>query len=302
MAGERRSLIVPFPPGGSTDLTARLLAEELSRVIGEQIAVVTEAGDAGIDAMRMLMRESPDRTFMVGNINTNSILPVVQRQRFDFDYARTVAPISRLAEFPSVMITQSSFPGDGLGGFLEHLKETTGRMRYGTDFLGTYVDFDAIMLGKAAGLAVAYRATSGALGILADLETGRTDLAMLNVATATANQGRYKPFAVTGPQRLRNFPDVPTMAEAGFDGIGTSNWQGLFASSKTPKLVLKAMHQAVVTAMTSPTARKALEAIDARAATSGSPVDFAREIDAETRKWEAALPDILGLQQVTSEA
>ncbi len=301
-SGSQTILVVPFPPGGSTDFTARVLAQRLEVVFDHPVVVETRAGDDGLDAIRRLMQGPEDRMFLVGNVNANSVLPVVRQQSIDFDYANAVLPISRLAEFPSVMMTHTAFPADTLGDFLGHLKNTTGRMRYGTDFLGTYVDYDAIMLGRAAGLDVAYLATSGAVGILQELQAGNSDLAMLNVATANANKGKYKPLAVTGPDRLKNFPQVPTMAEAGFPGIGTSNWQGLFASRRASKDVTMGLYDVVVQVMDLPEMRGAFSDIDARAVTSSSPEDFAREIESEMREWKNTLAAILALPRADEAA
>jgi tripartite-type tricarboxylate transporter receptor subunit TctC len=184
-----------------------------------------------------------------------------------------------------------------LADFLDHLKRTAGRLIYGTDYVGTYVDIDAIMLGKAAGLPVACHLTNGAAAILAGLLAGESDLAMLNVATATANIGRYKPLAVTARARLAKFPGVPTMAEAGYPDIGTSNWQGLFAPRATPRGILLRLHRAALRAMDTPAAREAFAQVSATIATSETPEIFAAEIAAEMRRWEAMIPTMAALQQ-----
>lgn len=291
-------LIVPFPPGGSTDFTARILAERLEAACGHSVVVETEVGDNGMQALRSLMQGPADRLFLVGNINANSVMPVVRDREMDFDYLKEVAPISRLAEFPSVIMTQTAFPADTLEDLLRHLKTTSGRIRYCTDFLGTYVDYDALMLGRAAGVNVTCVTASGAIRILHELRAGNCDLAMLNVATATANRGQFKPLAVTGSSRLKNFPDVPTLAEAGFPAIGTSNWQGMFASGEASGRIRKSVFDAVVSVMNEPEVREAFAEIDARAVTSSSPDEFTREIKLEMRVWREALPAILAVPQV----
>lgn len=299
-SGGDRTLIVPFPPGGSTDFTARLLADALQSASGKPVAVETVTGNLGIDALRRLKNADPERTFLVGNVNTNSLMPVVHREQMDFSYDGAVLPVSRLAEFPSVLITRRDFPADSLAAFLSRLKADAGRMSYSTDFLGTYVDVDAIVLGRAVGLDVVYRVTNGALGILADVEAGRIDLALLNVATASANRDKVKPLAVTAPARLRGFPELPTMAEAGFSGVGTSNWQGLFASAKAPKAVVAELHKAALAAMHTPQVTASIESVDARVATSASPDSFATEIRQEMRNWEEMLPAIKALHPLPS--
>jgi tripartite-type tricarboxylate transporter receptor subunit TctC len=223
--------------------------------------------------------------------------PVLHRKEMSFDYAAEILPVTRLAEFPSVVMTQVSVPADNLKDFLAYLQKRSGKLRFGTDFLGTFVDVDAIMLGKAAGLRVSYHATNGANGILDDLIAGRIDIAILNVATASANVGKFKPLAVTGAQRLANFPAVPTLAEAGYQGVGTTNWQGLFAPRRMPPAAVHTLFEAAGKAMNAPSARDAFATVNATVATSASPEKFAAEIGTEMTKWEKVIPEVMALPQ-----
>lgn len=166
----------------------------------------------------------------------------------------------------------------------------------GTDFIGTFVDVDTIMLAKTAGLKVSYHPNpNGANGVLADLVAGKSNIAFLNVATATANAGKFKPLAVTGARRLPNFATVPTMTEAGYAGIGTSNWQGLFASRHAPADIVQLLHQAAVKAMNSPEAKTAFDKVNAAITTSETPAKFATEIKGEMVTWQQLLPEVLAL-------
>ena len=289
------TLALPFPLGGSTGYTASVLARLLTGTFGQRFIVEPRTGNFGIGALQHL-RDHPDGyTLLVGNLTTNSMTPVFHRDKMSFDYLAEIAPVSKLADFPSVVMTQLSTPADTLSAFLAHLKRTTGRLVYGTDFLGTYVDVDAIALGNASSLKVAYHATVGADGIFADLLAGRIDVAFLNVATATHNVGKFKPLAVYGPHRLKNFPDVPTMGEAGYQGIGTGNWQGLFASRRTSPDIIARLHHAVAGAISTQEASESFAAVNAAIATSASPESFATEIRSEMARWERLKPEILAL-------
>ena len=287
------TLVVPFPPGGSTDFTARVLAERLAVVLDRPVEVTTSTGDFGYNAVRTLLAGPDDQVFLVGNINANSVTPVVRRGQVAIDHWRVIQPVTRLAEFPSVICTYAAFPAGTLDAFLATLKRTTGRITYGTDFLGTYVDVDVIRLSKRAGLDRACMTTDGALGILGDLEAGRIDLAMLNVATATANAARLKPLAICGPNRLKNFPDVPTLDDLEFAGIGTSNWQGLLAARSASQECISKLHKATVEAMNDADTKQRFANIDARVALSASPGQFQAEIDAEAAQWEEYVADII---------
>jgi tripartite-type tricarboxylate transporter receptor subunit TctC len=292
------TLTLPFPLGGSTGYTATLLARELEAAFDQTFTVEVRSGNYGVNALDDLAAHPDGYTLLVGNLTSNSMTPVFHRDKLHFDYLREIAPVSKLADFPSVVMTQLSFPADGLAAFLAHLKRTSGCLTYGTDFLGAYVDVDAINLGKASGLKVAYHATDGASGILADLLAGRTDVAFINVATASANIGKFKPLAVYGRHRLRNFPDVPTMTEAGFAGIGTGNWQGLFAARRTRPEIIARLHRTVVKVMNTPSAKEAFTAVNAEIVTSASPDAFEAEIRSEMMIWERMRPQIIALPKI----
>jgi tripartite-type tricarboxylate transporter receptor subunit TctC len=289
------TLALPFPPGGSTGYSATVLARELEKQLGQICHLEPRTGHYGINALAHLADNPDGYTLLVGNLISNSMTPVFHRDQFAFDYLDTIAPVSRLAEFPSVVMTHLSFPAETLAEALAHLKRATGWLTYGTDFLGTYVDVDAMALGRAAGLEVAYQATDGANGILQDLLAGRIDIAFINAATATANLGRFKPLAVYGSRRLGHFPDVPTMTESGYPGIGTGNWQGLFACRGTPPGIIARLHRATVAAMSTASAREAFESVDATITTSASPLEFAQQIETEMTAWRRLKPDVLAL-------
>jgi tripartite-type tricarboxylate transporter receptor subunit TctC len=279
-------LVIPFPPGGSTGYTAKILAGQLQRLLGQPVTLDVKPGNFGINAIAELVGRSDGYTLMVGSIITNSMTPVWHREDFTFDYDQEIMPITRLADFPSVVMVSPS-------AFITDVKRGIGKLVLGADFIGTFGDVDAIGLAKAAGIEVAFHCNpNGANGILEDLLSGKSNFAFLNVATASANVGRFKPLAVTGTTRLTNFPAVPTMAEAGFAGIGTINWQGLFASRRISTEVLATLHRAAVEAMNSLQTRAALDTVNAAANTSASSEMFAAAIKAEMNGWQLLLTQV----------
>jgi tripartite-type tricarboxylate transporter receptor subunit TctC len=289
------TLIIPFPPGGSTGFTAKVLAEELEKIVKQPVRVEPRTGNFGINAIQEIVGKTDGLTLMVGSIITNSMTPVMHRAKMPFDYDKEVVAVTKLAAFPSVLMTQPANPADSDKDALAQLKRGSGQLRFGTDFPGTYVDVDFIMLGKAADLKVSIRSANGAIAILTDLVDGKIDMAMLNVATASANVGKVKPLAVTSTSRLSNFPNVPTMAEAGFPAIGTSNWQGLFAARGTPPDVIHAVHKAAIEAMNSARAKEEIGKVNAAIVTSETPEKLAAEIKAEMATWEKLMPEVMAL-------
>lgn len=291
------TLVIPFPQGGSTGYTAKVLADELQKIWRQPVSLEVKSGNFGIDAIQTIVGKDDGSRLMVGSIITNSMTPVMHPEKISFSYDKEIIPISRLAEFPSVVMVRTDAPADNLKEYLAHLKRTSGKLIYGTDFVGTYVDVDAIQIGKMAGLQVAYHAVNGAAAILNALLEGKINFALLNVATASANIGRYKALALTAPRRLANFPGVPTMNELGFSGIASVNWQGLFAARGVSPEVVQTLHSAVAKAMGTPEAREAFANVNAGIAVSASPAAFADEIKAEMVKWEKTKAEVLALPQ-----
>lgn len=291
------TLIIPFPQGGSTGYTAKVLADELQKIWRQSVSLEVKSGNFGINAIETIVGKSDGSRLMVGSIITNSMTPVMHPEKMSFSYDKEIIPISRLAEFPSVVMVRTDAPADDLKSYLAYLKQTSGKLIYGTDFVGTYVDVDAIQIGKIAGLRVAYHAVNGAAAILNALLEGKINFALLNVATASDNIGKYKALAVTATRRLANFPGVPTMDELGFSGIASVNWQGLFAARGVSPDVVQTLHAAVAKAMATPEAGEAFAKVNAGIAVSVSPAAFADEIKAEMVRWEKAKPEVLALPQ-----
>jgi tripartite-type tricarboxylate transporter receptor subunit TctC len=287
-------LLVPFPKGGSTEFTAQKLAKQLSYILGQPFSVEIRFGNFGIEAMRSLI-DSDAHTLMVGSVNTNSIAPIVFRQRMDFDYAATIKPVSRLAEFPSVLVTRPSVPADTLPEFIEYGKHAWGKIRNGTDWIGSYPDIDGVIFAKAGNFEIVNKAESGgAEGLLTALIADEIDMVFLNawLSGRAAHEGKVKALAVTGPSRVSTFPDIPTMAESGFPGIGTTHWHGLFTSNETPDEIVRLLHRAVVQAFSGDEIKATFANIGARVAPSESPEQFAAEIAVEMKQWERVVAEV----------
>jgi tripartite-type tricarboxylate transporter receptor subunit TctC len=232
---------------------------------------------------------------MVGSVNINSIVPVLFERRLGFDATAAITPVSRLTEFPSLLVVNAAVPVRTLAEFLAYAKRTWGKVRNGTDWIGSYPDIDGLFLARAAKVElVNVPEPGGADGLLAALIGGQIDMVFLNARTSRRGiqAGAIKPLAVAGPVRLTGFPDVPTMAECGFPGIGTPHWQGLFAPGGTPAGIVGLLHRTVVQALGVAEVRAAFEPVDVRVTPSRSPEAFAAEIRAEQARWREVKAEI----------
>jgi tripartite-type tricarboxylate transporter receptor subunit TctC len=194
-----------------------------------------------------------------------------------------------------VAVTRRGVPTETLAEFVGHARRRWGRIRNGTDWIGSYPDIDAVRLGRAAGIEVVNLAhDGGALGLLEALVADEVDLLFLNVRTAAMGiaAGSIRPLAVTGPRRLDRWPDVPTMAESGFPGIGITHWHGLFASAGIATDTRHALHDTAVDALGSPAVRAAFDEAGARVTPSASPEAFAGDLRAEMAQWRGLRAEI----------
>jgi tripartite-type tricarboxylate transporter receptor subunit TctC len=248
-------IIVPYAPGGATDIVARILGEQLRQILGQSFVVDNKPGAFGIIAIEEMLRWRPDGyTLMIGNVSTNAITPVLFPKKFTANYEKEVVPVMRLVDIPAfVVATAKDFEPKTLADIVNYAKKNPGKLRYGTVGAGSYPHFDTELFAKRAGGLdmIAIHNKAGAAGVINDLITGDTQVTFLNVASSAAQikAGTIRPVAVINHSRLPDYPDIQTMAELGYPGVGTIAWQAMFASAGTPDDVLETMHKALLQAL-----------------------------------------------------
>ncbi|MBX9774349.1 MAG: tripartite tricarboxylate transporter substrate binding protein [Xanthobacteraceae bacterium] len=257
-------IVVPYGPGGATDIVTRIVAEQMRQSLGQSFVVENKPGAFGIVAIQEMMNAKPDGyTLMTGNVSTNAITPVLVPERLKINYARDVAPVTNLIDIPAfIVVTTTNFAVKDIPELIAHAKKNPGKTRYGTVGAGSYPHFDMAFFAKRAGdlNMVPIHNKQGAAGIINDMLTGDVQVAFLNVASTAAQikAGKLRPIAVVSPTRLPDYPDVPTMKEVGFPDVGTIAWNGMFAPAATPRPVLETLHRSAVAALTSDAAKAAL--------------------------------------------
>jgi tripartite-type tricarboxylate transporter receptor subunit TctC len=258
-------IIVPYAPGGATDIVARILADQLSKSLGQQFYVESKPGAFGMLAIEEMVKSPADgTTLMIGNVSTNAITPIIYAPKFTFDYMKDVVPITNVVDIPAFLVaTKKNFDVKTVPALVDYAKKNPGQVRYGTVGNGSYPHYDMAYFAKRAGDLdmVAIPNKAGASGVINDMLTGSTQVAFLNVAS-TAPQvkaGSLQPLAVVNHTRLPDFPDLPTMQEIGYPGVGTIAWQALFAPAGVPKDVLQTIFNATVAAMKTPEAAAAFQ-------------------------------------------
>ncbi|MGB7034763.1 MAG: tripartite tricarboxylate transporter substrate binding protein [Xanthobacteraceae bacterium] len=251
-------IIVPYAPGGATDIVARILANQLSKSLGQSFYVENRPGAFGIVADQDLARSPADGyTLMIGNVTTNAITPVIYPNKLQIDYAKEVVPVTELVDIPAFLLaTKKNFDVTSVPALIAFAKKNPGRLRYGTVGPGSYPHYDMAYFAKRAGNLdmVAIPNKAGASGVINDMLNGSTEVAFLNVASSAPQikAGNFVPLALVDHARLPDYPNLPTMQEIGFPGVGTIAWQALFAPGGTPKDVLQTVFDAFVAAMKAP--------------------------------------------------
>jgi tripartite-type tricarboxylate transporter receptor subunit TctC len=286
-------VIVPYAPGGATDIVARIVGDEFQKVTGQPFIVLNKPGAFGMLAIDEMVKAAPDGyTLMIGNVSTNSITPIIYAKKMNLDYAKSVVAVSNLVDVPAFLLvtTADNFPVKSASELIAYAKKNPGKVRYGTVGIGSYPHYDMAYFAKRAGELdlIALPNKNGASGVIQDMLRGDVQAAFLNVAS-TAGQvqaGKFRALAVVNRARLKEYPDIPTMKEIGYADVGTVAWNGLFAPAATPKPVLEALFAAVSKALKSPEAIEKLQKQNFNVVPNKSLADAKVWLDGEMKHWQ----------------
>lgn len=286
-------LVIPYAAGGATDIVARILGPKLYERMGQPIVIDNRPGAAGNLAVELVAQAQADGyTLFVGNISTNSINPILFKSKAGIDAGRDLAGITLLASIPNIIIAGPKLPAANLKEAIAYAKERPGQLNYSAP-LGSYSHLDMLAFQKAAGIRLVHVPSKGAGETLPLLMRGETHLTESNVASnlGPIRAGQIKALATTATKRLAELPEVPTMAEAGFPGIGSLNWNGLFAPSKTPKAIVEKLHKVVVAVMSEPEMQDFMAKRAIPVAVSSSPAEFEAYVRSERERWTKIVAD-----------
>ena len=286
-------VLIPFAPGGATDIVARILEPKVSRALGQPFIVDNRAGAAGNIAVELTAQAQPDGyTLLVGNISTNSINPFLFAGRMKSNALKDLTGVTLLVSIPNLILGGPTVPAKTLKEAIAYAKERPGQLNYSAP-LGSYSHLDMLAFTAAAGIKMVHVPSKGAGETLPLLLRGDTHITESNVASniGPVRAGQIKAYAVTSDKRLAELPNVPTMAESGFPGIGSLNWNGLFVPARTPKPVIARLHAVAVAAMKELDAEGVLEKRQTPISVSGSPAEFNAFVLSEAKRWERIIRD-----------
>ena len=277
-------LIVGFPPGGATDLVARIIQPKMSAALGKQLIVENRPGANGVISNELLARADPDGyTLAVGHIGTLVISPTIQKVPYDKD--KDFAPIGLMVQLQNIIIVHPTLPAKNLKEFIAVAK-ARGPLNYATSGIGSPGHLAAVLLEERTGLKMFHVPYKGGGPAVTDLIAGHIPcfVAVISTGIPPVKSGRARAIAVTGEKRAAALPDVPTIAESGVKGYAAVNWYGVLAPAKTPPAIVTRLNKDLVGALNNPEVVQQLRdrGIDA---SPDSPEEFRNFIHAEEKKW-----------------
>jgi tripartite-type tricarboxylate transporter receptor subunit TctC len=238
------TLVLPFPPGGSTDIVARTIQPKLSALLGQPVLVDNRSGAAGVIATNYVAKSAPDGYTLFLSFDTHAINPIVYKD-IPYDTFKDLVPVTLLVRFPLVMGAYGGLPANNLKEFVALAKTQPDKFNYASTGLGSVNHLLAENLKSLAGMQVLHVPYKGGGPAIQAMLTGEVAFCFLSYAAQKGQMqaGKLKPLAVSGSRRMADLPDVPTVAESGFPGFEAYSWIGIFAPAGTPDAVIKRLHQ-----------------------------------------------------------
>jgi len=247
-------LMVPFTPGGGTDLLARIVAQKMSEGLGQPIVVDNRPGANTLIATEALVRAAPDGYTLLMQTNNLAANPTLYRGKISFDTVKDIAPVSLVAGNPHVLVVNPSVPATNLKEYIALAKAKPGTISFASAGSGTVNHLSGELLKMLAGIDILHVPYKGSGSVMPDLLGGQVNslFAAMPTVTGYIKEGKLRAIAVTTPKRFKGLPDVPTIAEQGYPGYDFSSWFGIVAPAGTPKPIIDRLQREVVKALKDP--------------------------------------------------
>ena len=278
-------MVVPYPPGGPTDITARVVAAEMSKTIGQNIVIDNRPGASGMIGSEMVTKSTPDGYTLLANASIHVINPSVYPD-MRFDAIKDFTPITQLAQVPLVLVVPANSPIKSVKDLVEYAKANPGKVNFGSAGSASAQHLAGESFKIAAGIQMQHIPYKGSAPALTDLAGGQLQLMFDSMPSATPmiNSGKLRAIAVTTTTRAKARPDLPTIAESGFPGFDISTWYAYWAPKGTPADVVEKLAASAAQALKNPEVIAKYEAMGAEPVGS-TPAQFAAYVESEAKKW-----------------
>jgi tripartite-type tricarboxylate transporter receptor subunit TctC len=290
--------VVPFAPGGTSEIVARSVAAELSKQFGQSVFVENKPGGAGVTAMQDVAKAAPDgHTIILGHVGTLAVNPYMLKSQ-PYDVNKDFMPVTLLAKVPNVFVIHPDVPATNFKEFVAYAKKNPGKLNYGSAGNASAGHLAMEYLKLVTGMFITHIPYRGTGPQLTDLLAGRTQAssAGLPALGPYIRSGKLRAIAVGTSQRISTLQDVPTVAELGFKNFETSQWYGILAPAGTPADVVKLLQEESLKALKS-SAVTARFATDNAIAGGGPASEFASFIAEEQKVWS----DIVKRAQIRAD-
>ena len=285
-------LVVPFPPGGATDILARDVAQKLTEAWGQSVVVDNRPGAGGNIGAELVAKAAPDGyTLLMGTVGTHAINASLYA-KMPYDHIRDFAPVILVASVPNVLEVNPALPVNSVAELIAYAKANPGKLNFASSGNGTSIHLSGELFKVMAGVQMTHVPYKGSAPAVADLISGQVQLMFDNLPPSLPQikAGKLRALAVTSSARAPALPDVPTVAEAGLPGFEASSWFGVLAPAGTPPAIVARLNAEIAKWLATPEAKERLSKQGADAA-GGSPEDFVKHIAAETAKWSKVVKD-----------
>ena len=284
--------IVPFPPGGPTDVLARVLGQKLSEQMGQPVVLDNRPGAGGNLGLELAAKSAPDGyTLLLGAVGTLTISPYLYA-KLNYDPARDFQPISLVASMPNVLLVHPSVPAKTLKELVQLAKASPGKLNFGSGGAGTSNHLGSELLKSMTKIDIVHVPYKGASQAMLGLIGGQIDIVVIGTPTAIPQiqAGKVRALAVLSSSRLPAIANVPTAGEAGFPGYEVTTWYGVLVPAGTSKDIVARLNTELAKVMTVPASRDRIVGAGFDPMTS-TPQQFAEFIKAESLRWGKVIKD-----------
>ena len=288
-------MMVPFAPGGASDVVARLLSPGLTKELGQQIVIENRSGAAGNIGVEVAARAPADGyTLLLGNVGTMAINPGLF-PKFQIKPVRDFIGITQVVDVPTALVIHPSLKVKSVKEFIDYAKANPNKLDFGTAGPGSNGRFEMELFMRATGIElvhVPYKGGAGAAAI--GLLSGEVKCAFTTLSSVInhVNAGKLNVLAVAAPHRIESLPDVPTFPELGYKNMRSGSWQGVYVPAGTPALIVKKLYVAFTKVLADPTLVKRLQETGSEVVLSKSPKEFAVFMKKENDKWAKIIKEV----------